>query len=86
MYKLIKNNGTARLGEFETVHGTVKTPGFMNVATCAAIKADFQHLTLRISIVRLCFATHITFMYVPVMMLFMKWADCINLQVGTDLY
>ncbi len=38
MYKLIKKNGNARLGEFETVHGTVKTPGFMNVATCAAIK------------------------------------------------
>lgn len=42
MYKLIKNCGTARLGEFETVHGTVKTPGFMNVATCAAIKGGLS--------------------------------------------
>ena len=42
MYKLIKNNGTARLGEFHTVHGTVKTPGFMNVATCAAIKGGLS--------------------------------------------
>lgn len=42
MYKLIKNVGTARLGEFETVHGTVKTPGFMNVATCAAIKGGLS--------------------------------------------
>ena len=42
MYKLIKNSGTARLGEFETVHGTVKTPGFMNVATCAAIKGGLS--------------------------------------------
>lgn len=42
MYKLIKNCGMARLGEFETVHGTVKTPGFMNVATCAAIKGGLS--------------------------------------------
>ena len=38
MYKLIKNEGTARRGEFVTVHGTVHTPAFMNVATCGAIK------------------------------------------------
>lgn len=38
MYKLIKNNGTARRGEFTTVHGTVQTPAFMNVATAGAIK------------------------------------------------
>ena len=38
MYKLLKNNGTARRGEFTTVHGTVQTPAFMNVATAGAIK------------------------------------------------
>ncbi len=38
MYKLIKNEGTARRGEFTTVHGTVQTPAFMNVATAGAIK------------------------------------------------
>lgn len=38
MYRLIKNNGYARRGEFETVHGTVQTPAFMNVATAGAIK------------------------------------------------
>lgn len=38
MYKLIKQEGRARLGEFETVHGTIKTPVFMNVGTSAAIK------------------------------------------------
>ncbi len=38
MYKLIKNEGKARRGEFVTVHGTVQTPAFMNVATCGAIK------------------------------------------------
>lgn len=46
MYKLIKNCGTSRLGEFETVHGTVKTPGFMNVATCAAIKGGLSSFDL----------------------------------------
>ncbi len=38
MYKLIKNVGYARRGEFTTVHGTVQTPAFMNVATAGAIK------------------------------------------------
>ena len=47
MYKLKKNVGTARLGEFETVHGTVKTPGFMNVATCAAIKGGLSAKDLK---------------------------------------
>ena len=38
MYKLIINIGTARRGEFTTVHGKVQTPAFMNVATAGAIK------------------------------------------------
>lgn len=38
MFKLIKNQGKARRGEFITPHGVVKTPAFMNVATCGAIK------------------------------------------------
>lgn len=46
MYKLIKQEGFARLGEFTTVHGTVKTPGFMNVATVAAIKGGLSALDL----------------------------------------
>lgn len=37
-YKLLKKDGNARRGEFNTVHGTVQTPAFMNVATCGAIK------------------------------------------------
>ena len=37
-YKLLKKDGNARRGEFKTVHGTVQTPAFMNVATCGAIK------------------------------------------------
>lgn len=42
MYTLIKKNGNARRGSFETVHGTVELPGFMNVATVAAIKGGLS--------------------------------------------
>lgn len=37
-FTVIKKEGNARRGIFETVHGTVQTPAFMNVATVAAIK------------------------------------------------
>ena len=47
MYSLIKNNGTARRGEFKTVHGTVQTPAFMNVATCGAIKGALSAIDLK---------------------------------------
>lgn len=46
MYKLIKKQGTARRGEFETVHGTVQTPAFMNVGTSAAIKGGISSYDL----------------------------------------
>lgn len=46
MYKLIKKEGNARRGEFHTVHGTVQTPAFMNVATCAAIKGGLSAVDL----------------------------------------
>lgn len=38
MFKIIKKENKARRGEITTVHGTVQTPAFMNVATCGAIK------------------------------------------------
>ena len=38
MFNLIKNEGTARRGEFTCPHGTVQTPVFMNVGTQGAIK------------------------------------------------
>ncbi|MDD6148945.1 MAG: tRNA guanosine(34) transglycosylase Tgt [Lachnospiraceae bacterium] len=37
-YKILKTDGNAKRAEFTTVHGTVQTPLFMNVATVAAIK------------------------------------------------
>lgn len=47
MYKLIKTQANARRAEFETVHGTVQTPAFMNVATCGAIKGAVSALDLK---------------------------------------
>ena len=46
-YKLLKNEGHARRGEFQTVHGTVQTPCFMNVATVAAIKGGLSTVDLK---------------------------------------
>ena len=37
-FTLLKKQGNARRGVFETVHGTIQTPVFMNVGTAAAIK------------------------------------------------
>lgn len=47
MFKLIKTEGNARRGELQTVHGTVQTPLFMNVATCGAIKGAVSALDLK---------------------------------------
>ncbi len=41
-FTVIKQEGTARRGVFETVHGIVQTPCFMNVATAAAIKGGLS--------------------------------------------
>lgn len=41
-FEIIKQNGNARRGVFKTVHGTVQTPAFMNVATAAAIKGGLS--------------------------------------------
>ncbi len=46
MYKLLKQEGTARRGEFKTVHGTIQTPCFMNVGTAAAIKGGISSVDL----------------------------------------
>lgn len=47
MFKLIKTENNARRGEFVTVHGTIQTPAFMNVATCGAIKGGVSALDLK---------------------------------------
>ena len=47
MYRLLKTSGQARRGEFQTVHGTVQMPAFMNVATAGAIKGAVSALDLK---------------------------------------
>ncbi len=47
MYQLLKTEGRARRGVFETVHGTVQTPAFMNVGTSAAIKGGISSYDLK---------------------------------------
>ena len=48
MYKILCKDGSAKRGRLETVHGTIETPVFMNVATVGAMKGavsteDLQH-------------------------------------------
>lgn len=47
MFKVIKKENNARRGEFQTVHGTLQTPAFMNVATCGAIKGAVSAYDLK---------------------------------------
>ncbi len=62
MLKINKQDGNARRGEFETVHGTIQTPAFMNVATQGAIKGGVSALDLKESLktqVMLCNTYHL---------------------------
>jgi len=47
VYKLLKQEGHARRGEFKTPHGTVQTPVFMNVGTQGAIKGALSAADLK---------------------------------------
>ncbi len=47
MFTLLKTEGAARRGRFETVHGTIETPVFMNVGTAAAIKGCLSAYDLK---------------------------------------
>ncbi|MBU5268331.1 tRNA guanosine(34) transglycosylase Tgt [Clostridium cochlearium] len=47
MYTLIKKCGNAKRGRFETPHGTIETPVFMNVGTLAAIKGAVSTMDLK---------------------------------------
>lgn len=46
-YTLLKTCGRAKRGRFETVHGTIETPVFMNVGTVGAIKGAVSTDDLR---------------------------------------
>ena len=45
-FTLLKTEGKARRARFETVHGTIETPVFMNVGTSAAIKGGISTVDL----------------------------------------
>jgi queuine tRNA-ribosyltransferase len=47
MYKIIAQDGRAKSSEFDTVHGTIQTPVFMNVGTAAAIKGAVSTIDLQ---------------------------------------
>ncbi|MBP0955273.1 MAG: tRNA guanosine(34) transglycosylase Tgt [Oscillospiraceae bacterium] len=47
MFTLIKQEGKARRGHFDTVHGSFETPCFMNVGTAAAIKGGVSSVDLQ---------------------------------------
>ena len=46
-FTLLKQIDSARRGRFETVHGTIETPVFMNVGTSAAIKGGVSTADLK---------------------------------------
>ncbi len=47
MYRLLKREGRAKRGEFQTPHGVIQTPVFMNVGTAAAIKGAVSTIDLQ---------------------------------------
>lgn len=46
MFKLLKQEGNARRGEFKTPHGIIQTPVFMNVGTQGCIKGGVSSVDL----------------------------------------
>ena len=46
-YRILAEEGRAKRAEFETVHGTIQTPVFMNVGTAAAIKGAVSTMDLQ---------------------------------------
>ena len=92
MYQLKLTEGAARRGALTTVHGTVQTPAFMNVATAAAIKGgisayDLKELKCQ---VMLCNTYHLhlrpgdDIIYNLVIMWCVSWEGCTGLPVGRD--
>ena len=76
-YKLLKQEHNARRGEFKTVHGTVQTPAFQNVATAGAIKGGLSAQDLReIGTPTICISARAINWW-------LKWAACTSLPVGT---
>ncbi len=54
-YRVLRTEGRAKRAEYETVHGTIQTPVFMNVGTVAAIKgavstADLEQIKTQVEL------------------------------------
>lgn len=47
MYKILATEGRAKRAEFDTVHGKIQTPVFMNVGTVGAIKGAVSTMDLK---------------------------------------
>lgn len=55
VYRVLKQEGRAKRAEYETVHGVIQTPVFMNVGTAAAIKgavatADLEQIGTQVEL------------------------------------
>lgn len=84
MYRLIKQEGRAKRGEFTTVHGVIQTPVFMNVGTVAAIKgavstADLEQIGTQVELSN-TYHLHVD----PVTRSSNRWADCTSSCPGTN--
>lgn len=47
MFSVTNREGRAKRGSFQTVHGVIETPVFMNVGTAAAIKGAVSTMDLK---------------------------------------
>ena len=52
-YTLMKTEGRAKRAQFETVHGTIQTPVFMNVGTVGAIKGAVSTMDLKLTLIHI---------------------------------
>ena len=52
-YTLMKTEGRAKRAQFETVHGTIQTPVFMNVGTVGAITGAVSTMDLKLSLIHI---------------------------------
>ena len=95
-FTLLKTEGKARRGRFETVHGTIETPVFMNVGTSAAIKGgistdDLREVKCQVELsntyhLHIRPGDDIIFTFAPVMISYIDRADFTNSLTGTDPY
>ena len=86
-YTLLKQEGAARRGTYETPHGTIQMPAFMNVATAGAIKGGVSALDLKEvhCQVQLCNTYHLHFAF-QAMKRSKSSAACTVLHGGTGRF